>query len=904
MRKKILNLLVVWILAISLFPLSSLADGTVSIAPISAKSSGDLVSISGQSPTKEVIIKVTQPDQTLLLFDIENVSNGRYAKAFTLPANAQTGVYTVAVGEDSIGNSTTFAVQSNASTSGGSATPPAQDTAITISVTGVNGKTILSSKSIKFQAGDTPYSILNRALDPKRIQHSGTGSNLYVTAIDNDTAGQYGPTSGWMCFVDGNELQIGVGTFSLTENNKLVEWKYTKNLGKDLGTLVNQPVATQPAPPPQNVVDALNTVDLPADNTKSINQVSKSVAVLNPDNKMSQQDALNLADTLKSNVVNLSQAVSPSTDQILADPLQEITLEVPSQALNESKTIQVQKLADSNTNRKELLSPIYDFLPNGTHFEKPVNISVKVPLTISDLNQLALCWLNEQTNEWIPIPAVVDAKTGIITGQVNHFTKFAVIDKSQLATSNHVDVTTAIDTAGKQLLSAGELSDWGGFALARSGKSIPSSYLASVEQQLKEHQGTFRNITDYQRMVLGVLAAGGDPTKIAGYNLIEKIYNNDRMTLQGTNGVIFALVALDSGNYPTSADAKWNRDKLIACLLSQQNADGGWPLVAGDPSLVDLTSMALVSLAPYQGQANVKKATDKAVAWLSSHQNNNGSFTENGEINSESVAQAISGLTALGIDPTEARFTKANGNLVTSLLTFQQKDGGFAHQAGQDSNTIATEQDLIALDAYQNFVQGEGSIYQFVKQDKNEFLDKGSISPWAVDAVSKARNYKLMQGISKTAALFAPKQTLTRAEFTTLLLNLLGEKPVSDSSGGQIFRDVPVDSWYDGFVMKAKELGIVRGISDSSFGPDLPINREQMAIMLTKALKLTADPNSSTPSDLALASPKAIPSIQAVYTTGFMIGDHGHFDPKGEVTREMAAVVAVHIYEQKLQAAK
>jgi hypothetical protein len=784
--------------------------------------------------------------------------------------------------------------------SGGGA---ANTSPISISVTGYNGQTTLPSQSLSFVTGDTPYTVLTRALGSSSVQSTGSGSSLYVTAINGLGQFDHGPKSGWMCSVNGQYLSESAGSYRLQAGD-IVAWKYTTDLGVDLGVPSNDN-ANQADTTSQAVVDSIKTVDLSYDNTKPINQVSKTVAILNSDEKMSEQAAQQLADTLRANQVNLSQAVDPTKDQVLADPIQEVTLALPAQALSAPKTIQIQKLANTNSSsQSELLSPVYNFLPNGTHFDKPVDISIKVPLTVSDLSQLALCWLNEDTNQWIPIPAAIDAKTGIITGQVNHFTKFAVIDKSQLAKADTVDVTSAIDTASNQLLSTSDLSDWSAFALARAGKSLPASYLASVAQQLKEHQGSFRNITDYQRMALGVLAAGGDPTNIAGYNLVEKIYDNDRMTLQGTNGVIFALVALDSGNYPTPSNAKWNRDKLIDWLLAQQNTDGGWPLVTGDPSLVDLTSMALVALAPYQDQANVKKAADQAVAWLSSHQNENGSFTENGEINSESVAQAITGLTALGIDPTEARFTKTNGNLVTSLLGFQQKDGGFAHQAGLTSNAIATEQDLIALDAYQNFAQGEGSIYQFVSKNKNEYLDQSLISPWAIDAVGKARSYKLMQGVSKTAALFAPKQALTRAEFTTLLLNLLGEKPVTNSNDGQIFRDVPVDSWYDGYVMKAKELGIVKGISNTSFGPDLPINREQMAIMLTKSLKLTADSNGSAPSDLSLASPASISSIQAVYANGLMIGDHGHFDPKGKVSREMAAVVAVHIYEQKLQAAK
>jgi hypothetical protein len=117
--------------------------------------------------------------------------------------------------------------------------------------------------------------------------------------------------------------------------------------------------------------------------------------------------------------------------------------------------------------------------------------------------------------------------------------------------------------------------DWVSVGVNRAGKSLPSSYLESTENYIVMNKGILPNITDYERITLGVTAAGGDPTNIGGYNLIEKIYNGD-IEGQGNNGVAFGLIAVDSKKYDIPADAKWNRDRMIQYLLNNECTNGGW----------------------------------------------------------------------------------------------------------------------------------------------------------------------------------------------------------------------------------------------------------------------------------------------------------------------------------------
>src|SRR5690625_3194940 len=126
--------------------------------------------------------------------------------------------------------------------------------------------------------------------------------------------------------------------------------------------------------------------------------------------------------------------------------------------------------------------------------------------------------------------------------------------------------------------------------------------------------------------------------------------------------------------------------------------------------------MAIIALSAYKDQLDVDKAIQKAINYLSEIQTDNGGFDGGsfvGGITSEAASQVIIGLTAYGIDPTGDLFTK-DQNLMEHLLSFQRDDGGFAHTEGdQQSNDMATEQALQGLVAYQYFVEGKGSLYDF-----------------------------------------------------------------------------------------------------------------------------------------------------------------------------------------------
>ncbi|KZL92029.1 cell wall-binding repeat-containing protein [Clostridium magnum] len=101
---------------------------------------------------------------------------------------------------------------------------------ITLSVTGVSGKVILSSTAIEMQSGDTAYSVLIRKLGSK-VSTKGSG---YVRGIDGLKELDYGPLSGWMYSVNGKFPNVSADLYTL-KNGDVVAWCYTKNMGQDIG---------------------------------------------------------------------------------------------------------------------------------------------------------------------------------------------------------------------------------------------------------------------------------------------------------------------------------------------------------------------------------------------------------------------------------------------------------------------------------------------------------------------------------------------------------------------------------------------------------------------------------------------------------------------------------------------
>lgn len=293
---------------------------------------------------------------------------------------------------------------------------------------------------------------------------------------------------------------------------------------------------------------------------------------------------------------------------------------------------------------------------------------------------------------------------------------------------------------------ASDRGEWAVLGLARAGVELSDAYIqayygkvvAYVQKNMgadgvlvdpESHNPT---VTDNERIILALTAIGKDPANVGGKNLLAALQNKDIMQVTNTsdtdiNGLVFGLLALNSGNY--TQDSYW----LVQAILTQQNEDGSWSSSADTKPVgdVDMTAMALQALAPYcneGGDATVNAAVDKALQWLSAK------YKGKGYTSAESCAQVVVALSALQLNAnSDSSFVKTVDGAPTSVLGdllryYLGKGQGFKHTAsGNTADQKATEQALYAMAAYERYCRRTNALY-----DMTDAVCAHSFGDWQV----------------------------------------------------------------------------------------------------------------------------------------------------------------------------
>ena len=226
--------------------------------------------------------------------------------------------------------------------------------------------------------------------------------------------------------------------------------------------------------------------------------------------------------------------------------------------------------------------------------------------------------------------------------------------------------------------------------------------------------------SEYSRTVLVLTALGKDPRNIGGYDLLIPLADFDKVCVQGLNGPIWALIALNSGAYelPANPEAATpaTAEMYLQKILTSQNEDGSFALDAGAEGDVDITAMALQALAFYDEREDVSPVIEKALNYLSAVQDDDGGYSTWDEPNAESCAQALTALASLGISVEDERFVKNGCSVSDALLTYALGDGTFMHSKAQNtSDPLGTEQAFYALIAQERAEKGLSSLYDMSK---------------------------------------------------------------------------------------------------------------------------------------------------------------------------------------------
>lgn len=424
--------------------------------------------------------------------------------------------------------------------------------------------------------------------------------------------------------------------------------------------------------------------------------------------------------------------------------------------------------------------------------------------------------------------------------------------------------------------------EWAVLGLARSGYEVPEAYYqdyyATVEAYVEDCQGKLheKKYTEYSRVIVALSSIGKDARDVAGYDLTKALGDYDKTIWQGLNGPIWALIALDSRNYPIpenpEAKTQATRQMYIDRILECQLPDGGWSLFGGTAAASDgdgvsdpdITGMALQALAKYQDQSAVAKATQEALACMSEKQDPSGGFASWGTTNSESCVQMIVALCELGIPLDDPRFVKNGHTMLDNLLTFYLPGNGFLHTAsGSGSNQMASEQAFYGLVAAQRAREGKNSLYRMGDAvtvshgeggpQKGEGLEGKDPAVMARPILSPGKTFDDISGVNAHAnqsaieamasrgiingmddGLFHPDESMNRAEFSAIIVRSLGLTPAAVTS----FSDVQSSDWFAPYVGTASGYGIIQGTGDGRFNPYGTITRQEAAVMAARAAGL------------------------------------------------------------------
>ena len=173
------------------------------------------------------------------------------------------------------------------------------------------------------------------------------------------------------------------------------------------------------------------------------------------------------------------------------------------------------------------------------------------------------------------------------------------------------------------------------------------------------------------------------------------------------------------------------------------------------------------------------------------------------------------------------------------------------------------------------------------------FIDIGDYG-WAKDSINSLAKDGIIKGTSKDT--FSPSANITRADFAILLVRAFK----LEGEGKDNFADVSEADYFAKELAIAKENGIVGGIGDNKYAPRSTITREDMMVIVYRALRKLGyelkDGDVTAP-DFDSVSDYAKEAVKALMANGLVNGKNGYIDPKANTTRAEVAVLLKRILD-------
>lgn len=323
----------------------------------------------------------------------------------------------------------------------------------------------------------------------------------------------------------------------------------------------------------------------------------------------------------------------------------------------------------------------------------------------------------------------VQYKVKAQNGSTNTYTVTVTVSQEQVENPYKADMESLVSKINQRYsrTTAGAWEDWEwmnlGFYQKKLGNLDDGFSIAECIKRLD----TTTNVamTNIDRKIMTLTARGIDCSKLSKYNngepfidakgnevddFVSILYNySGGYTI---NGPIFALNALDMGNYTIPENAVWTREKLLETILNHKYLSDGFGL--------DMVTMLMQSIAPYQNDP-VYGERVKAKLWEGFDIVMNSFGTDpfdnpfgvqwGGVYTSEGASQIICALSAMGVDVhTDVRLNNGKDSVLTSFLNYADFDEGyFAHSNTTPKNAMATYQGCYATQWYLGFLNNGGA---------------------------------------------------------------------------------------------------------------------------------------------------------------------------------------------------
>lgn len=324
-----------------------------------------------------------------------------------------------------------------------------------------------------------------------------------------------------------------------------------------------------------------------------------------------------------------------------------------------------------------------------------------------------------------PVKYKVTAQNGSTTT----YTVTVTVSQEQAENPYKADMESLISKINQRYsrTTAGAWEDWEwmnlGFYQKKLGNLDDGFSIAECIKRLD----TTTNVamTNIDRKIMTLTARGIDCSKLSKYNngepfidakgnkvddLAAVLYNySGGYTI---NGPIFALNALDMGNYTIPENAVWTREKLLETILNHKYLSDGFGL--------DMVTMLMQSIAPYQNdpvygervKAKLWEGFDIVMDSFGTDPFDNPFGVQWGGVyTSEGASQIICALSAMGVDVhTDVRLNNGEDSVLTSFLNYADfGEGYFSHSNTTPKNAMATYQGCYATQWYLGFLEGGGA---------------------------------------------------------------------------------------------------------------------------------------------------------------------------------------------------